>query len=137
MGLPIRADIPGPVNGKSDRQFLDRDIVDDLVVTALKEGGINRGKRPVSFRRHSRGEGDSVLLRNPHIKSAVGMRLLKQVNACARRHCRGDRNDTIVFFGQFGQHLAKYILIRRCVWLRLMLCAGQNIEFRNAMVLIR
>ena len=44
MGLPVLADEPGPIDGKPHRQFLDRDVVHDLVVGALQKGRIDRGE---------------------------------------------------------------------------------------------
>ena len=44
MRLSVIADQPGAVDRKAHRQFLDRDIVYDLVVGALQECRIDRGK---------------------------------------------------------------------------------------------
>ena len=38
MGLSVIADEARAVDRKAHRQFLDRDVVHDLIVTALQEG---------------------------------------------------------------------------------------------------
>ena len=42
MGLPVSADNPCPVYTKYHRQIRNTDIMNDLIVGPLKEGGINR-----------------------------------------------------------------------------------------------
>ena len=62
MGGAVGADQPGAVDGEADRQVLDGDGVDDLVVGALQEGRIDGAERPVALRREPAGEGDRMLL---------------------------------------------------------------------------
>jgi hypothetical protein len=45
MGRPVGADQPGAVDREAHRQFLDGDVVHDLVVGALQEGRVDRDER--------------------------------------------------------------------------------------------
>ena len=52
MGRPVRADEPGAVDGEAHRKFLQRDVMDDLVVGALQKRRIDRaeGLKPSAAR---------------------------------------------------------------------------------------
>ena len=61
MGRPIGADEAGTVHRETNRQALDGDIVHDLIVGALQEGRIDRGKGLHAVGGESCGERDRVL----------------------------------------------------------------------------
>ena len=84
MGGAVRADQPGPVEAEADRQILDRDVVDDLVVGALKEGRIDRAERPIALGGEAGGEGHRMLLGDADVEAAVGEAVLELVEAGAR-----------------------------------------------------
>ncbi len=67
MGCPIGTDNPTTVNGQSNIQPLQTDIMNQLIITSLEEGGVDGNDRLVSFTRQSGGKGEGVLFCNPHI----------------------------------------------------------------------
>src|SRR3546814_10884626 len=71
----IRPDQPRAVDRKAHRQVLDRDIVDDLIIGALKEGRIDRRERAHPLRRQARRKGHRMLLGDPNVEAAIGVRL--------------------------------------------------------------
>ena len=108
MGLAVLPDEAGAVDRKAHRQFLDRDIVHDLVVGALQEGRVDRRERLHTLGREAGGEGHRVLLGDADIEAALGKPIAEEVEPGARRHRRGDRDDPLVFLGfldqRFGEH---------------------------------
>ena len=71
MGLAVIADQPGAVDREAHRQLLDRHVVHDLVVGALQEGRVDRGKRLHPLGRQPGGEGHRVLLGDADIEGAL------------------------------------------------------------------
>ena len=60
---------------EADRQILDRDVVDDLIVGALQEGRIDRAERPHALRGEAGGEGHRMLLGDADVeRRGPGMR---------------------------------------------------------------
>ena len=81
MGRAVGADKPGAVHGKAHRQALDRDVVHDLVVGALQEGRVDRGKRLVAFGGKPGREGHGVLLGDADVEGAIRKRLGEDIDA--------------------------------------------------------
>ena len=134
----ICADQAGAINGKANRQVLDSDIVHHLIIGALQEGRINSAERPHSLRRQTSGEGHAMLLGNADVKAAVGMRLRKFIDAGARGHGRGDGANGRVGISQLGKRFAEHILVRRRAAAgALVLLAGNDVEFDDAMIFVR
>ena len=107
MRCPIGPDKAGPIDGKADRQALQRHIMHDLVVAPLQEGGIDGAERTQAGRGHAGGKGDGVLLGDAHIEDAVGHLRCQNVNAGARRHGGGHGDDPAVVPGFLKQGLAE------------------------------
>ena len=57
MGRPISANQAGPVNRQQHWQFLQGDVVNQLIIGALQEGRVNRHHRLQAFTRESRSKG--------------------------------------------------------------------------------
>ena len=70
MGFSVLSDDSGTVHREGHVESLNGDIVDKLVVAALKEAGIHRKNGTHSVGCHSSAEGDSVRLGNSDIKEA-------------------------------------------------------------------
>ena len=62
MRRAVGADDAAAVEREDDRQVLQRDVVDQLVVGALQEGGIDRDDRLEPFAGQAGGEGHRMLL---------------------------------------------------------------------------
>ena len=137
MGAAVGADQPGAVHGEAHRQILDRDVVDDLVVGALQEGRIDGAERPVALRGEAGGEGHRMLLGNADVEGAVGKGRLDLVEAGARRHRRGDRDDLLVARHFVLQRLGEHRGIgRRAAARTLVLLARDDVELDHAMIFV-
>lgn len=68
MRLPIRANDTGAIDGEHDRQFLDSDVMDNLIVGALQESRVNRHDGLIAANRRACGEGDGMLLGDGDVK---------------------------------------------------------------------
>lgn len=72
MGLAVCRDKAGAVDGKDHILLQQVDIVDDLVIGALQEGGVDAHHRQHSLTGKTGRKGDSMLLRHAHIKKRCG-----------------------------------------------------------------
>ena len=88
MGGAVVAHQPGAVHREHHVQLLEAYVVDDLVVAALEEGGVDRRHGLGPLERQPGGEQHGVLLRDAHVVVAVGQRLLQQVQAGAASSSR-------------------------------------------------
>ena len=79
---------PGAVHREDDRQPLQADVVDDLVVGALQEGRVDRGDRARALEREPGGEQHRLLLGDADVEVALGHRRLEDVEAGARSSSR-------------------------------------------------
>ena len=91
VGRPVGADQAGAVEAEDDRQVLERDLLEDLVVRALEERAVDVDDRPGAGLGHAGGEGDGVAL------------------ADARRRRTGSGNVSRIFWSLFPSHMAAVI----------------------------
>ena len=113
MRRAVRADEPGAINREPHRQTLDRDVVHDLIVAALKERRIDRGERLHAFGREARSKSNRVLLGDADIKRAVRKFAAEYIEARAVRHRGRDRDDLVVLFGFGDQAVGEHARIGR------------------------
>jgi hypothetical protein len=71
----------GTVEREANRQMLDGDIVYNLIVSALQEGRINGSEGFHTFDSEARREGNTVLLGNADVETAVWELLLEKIKA--------------------------------------------------------
>ena len=102
VGLAIRTDQATAVNRKHHRQIHDGNIVDQLVITALQEGRINRDHRMVAPDRHAGCQSDGVLLGNSDIEVLLRVLFRETYHAGAFAHGRGDRHQLAVLLGHIA-----------------------------------
>ena len=102
MGLPVASHKPCPVHCKEHRQVLDTDIVEDLVIGPLKEGGIDRHHRPESGCCHTGCGCDCMGFRDSHIKKAVRVFLSKGSQPRTVRHGGRDRHQIRMLLPQLA-----------------------------------
>ena len=85
--------------------------MDDLVKATLQKGGIDGANRLHAGGGQASRKGDSVSLRNAHIKEAVGIDLGKAAQAGPGLHSGGNSANAVVLFRQiddrFSEHLGK------------------------------
>lgn len=68
----------------------------NLVISPLQEGGVDGTERGHPLTGQPCRKGDSMLLRNAHIKGAAVEALLESVHACAATHGSMHTNDAAV-----------------------------------------
>ena len=73
VGGAVGADESGAVEGEQDIQVLDGDVVDELVVAALEEGGVDGDDGLHALAGLAGGEGDGVLFGYCHVKVPFGV----------------------------------------------------------------
>ncbi len=84
-GRPVGADQSCAVDREADRQLLEGHVVDDLIVSALKEGRVDRAKRLQSFNRKARRKCDGVLLGDPDVEGPLGELFCENVEPGSRQ----------------------------------------------------
>ncbi len=136
MSLAVIADQTGAVDRKAHRQFLDRDIVHDLVKGALQECRIDRGERLHALGGEAGGEGHRVLFGDADVEAPLRKFVAEQVEPGSRRHGGGDGDDTVVGFGFLDQRFGEDAGIGRRGRLRFHLGAGDDIELGDAVPLV-
>ncbi len=75
MGGAVCADDTCTIDGQSHIEFLDSNIMNQLVVGALQKRRIDGHDRFETFARQSAGKGDCVLFRNTDVEIAIGVLL--------------------------------------------------------------
>jgi len=73
MSSSVGADNASPIHAECHRQILNTDIMDNLVIGALKKSRINSHKGAFSGYGQAAGKGDCMLLGDADIKTALGM----------------------------------------------------------------
>ena len=100
---------PGPVEREHHRQVLQRDVVDELVVRPLQEGGVNGDDRLDAFAGHAGREGHGMLLCNADVVVPRGKALLELDHARTFAHGGRDAHQAIVLLGHVAQPLAEHL----------------------------
>ncbi|MNS64699.1 hypothetical protein D3C72_978350 [compost metagenome] len=136
VGRAVGADQTGAVHGEAHRQGLDRHVVDDLVIAALKEGRIDGADRLHPVGGQTGGEGDGVLLGDADVEGAVGEGLTEQVQPRAGRHGGGDGHDAGVGPGVLDQLGAEDLGVAGGVGDGLGLLARDDVELDHAVILV-
>ena len=109
VGGAVGTDQPGTVQRKDHRQILDRHVVDQLVVPALQERGVDGHHGLEPFAGHAGGEGDGVLLGNADVVISLGEALVELHHARALAHGRRDADQPLVGLGHVAQPLAEHL----------------------------
>ena len=103
--------------------------MDNLVITALQEGGINCAERFETICRETCREGHSMLLSNADIKHTVRESFAENIHARTAWHSGGYTDNFIVFFCLLDELTTKDGGIARCIRDRLALLTRNDIEF--------
>ena len=134
MRRSVGPDQSAPVKGKDDWQVLQGDIVQQLVVTALQEGRVNRQHRPQALAGKARRKGDGVLLGDADVKIARREALGKAHHAGAFAHRRGDGNKAVVGRRHVAQPVPENLRITGPITRFLAIQPQVRLEFRDAVV---
>ena len=115
MGGAVLTHQPRAIDRQGHIEVLQCDIVNQLIVPALQESGVDRehGLEPVAG--HARGQCHGVLLGDGHVVEALGE--LGRILDHARSLAHGWRNAhyPIILRGQITQPLSEDVLIFRCL----------------------
>ena len=113
MGGPVGADHAGPVDGEQHRQFLVHHVMHHLVVGPLQEGRIDGNHRLQAVTGHARGNGDTVLLGDGHVKIPLRVLLLEAHQAGPLAHGRGHRHQALIPRRHVAHPVAEYLAVGR------------------------
>ena len=109
MRRAIGTDQARAVQRKHHGQVLQRHVVDQLVVAALQEGGINRHHRLQPLARHARSKGEGVLLSNANVVIAAGKALMELHHPRAFAHRRRNADQAAIVRRHVAQPIAKHL----------------------------
>ena len=111
MGRAIGSHQPGAVNRQHDRQILQGDIVNQLVIGALQKRRINRHYRFVAIARQTGSKGQRVLFGDADVKIAVGKFLGETYQARTLAHRRGNADQPRFDSGHVTQPVAEHLRV--------------------------
>ena len=114
MGATVVSDKAGVGHREGDVEVLRADVVDDLVVRALQERGVDGADRLEALCRQAGGEGDGVRLGDTHVEEAVGEACAELGEIGAGGHGRRDGHDARIALGQRAQRLGEDGAVGRC-----------------------
>ena len=107
----VLADQTGSVKAEDHLEILQGNVVDDIVVGSLHEGGVDIAEGQHAGCGHTCRECHCVLLRYAHIEGPFGYFLHHDVHAAAGGHGRGDGDYLLVCPCEFQQGLSEYVLV--------------------------
>ena len=100
----------GAIHAERHRQILQSHIVDDAIVGALEEGGVNCDNRPEIHSGHAGGKYHRVLLGNADVKIPIGQFVSQMFQAGTTGHGGGDAHELVVAPAKLHHLAAKNIL---------------------------
>ena len=132
----VVADDAGAVETDDDGKVLEGYIVDDLVVGALHEGGVDVAERLHALGSETCGEGDSVLFGNANVEGTGGHLFHHDVEGAAGGHGGRDADDAGIVAGEFYDSVTEDILVfeRLSVDVVLDLGSGFGVEASRGVV---
>ncbi len=109
MGGAVGAHQTRTVQSKHHGQVLQSHVVDQLVIGALQEGGINRHHGLQTLAGQARSKGHGVLFGDAHVEIAFGKTPLELDHARALAHGRGDAHQARVGLRHVAQPMTKHL----------------------------
>ena len=137
MRRAVAAYESGAIDGESDRQVLQRDVVDQLVVRALQERRVDGDDGAQALARHARGQRDGVLFGDGDVEVAIGKALGIFDQAGAFAHGGRDADDALIGGGDVAQPLAEHLRVARAARFLLEDHAALRIEWTGPVPLDR
>ena len=107
MGGPVGSHQTSSVQGKNHVEVLETDVMKDLIIGPLQEGGIDGHHGNESLRGHACCKGHRVLLCEADIVNSVGYFLRHLIQTSSTPHGRRNPDDFWVFFCQLDQGATK------------------------------
>lgn len=104
----------GAVDGEQHVEVLYRDVVDQLIVTTLQEGRIDRHHRLAAFAGHTGSQGHCVLFGDGHVEVTLGEAFAERDQVRTFLHRRRDADQPCVSVGHVTDPLAEHAGVFRC-----------------------
>ena len=111
MRRTIGSDDAGTIEHERHGKFLNAHVVDQLVVSPLQEGAVDRHHRAQPLTGHPGGERHRMLLGDTDIDVLLRNSLLQQIKTGSRRHGGGDADHPAVLFAQLHQRLPEHLAV--------------------------
>ena len=134
VGRAIGADQAGAIDGEQHRQLLQDDVVDQLVISALQERGIDRHHRLVALAGQTGRQGHGMLFGDADIEVAAGKPLFEFDQTRAFAHGRRHAQQARVRLGHVAQPLAEHLGVGRRTGLGLGQMVLARVEGADAVV---
>src|SRR5262249_36489228 len=113
VSLSVTTGDTAAVQTKLHVEILYADVVDQLIVTALKKRGVDRADRLQTFTRHTGGERDAVLFGNTDVESPVGKLLERSADTCAVGHRGSQSDDLWILLHELRERICEYLGVCR------------------------
>ena len=107
VGLAVLPHQSGPVHPQHHVELVDGHVVDEHVIGALEEAGIDGEHGDRALLGHSGGHRDGAALGDAHVEEALRESGLELGKARAAHHGGGDGAHPPVLLGQLGEGAAK------------------------------
>mmetsp|Transcript_12509 Transcript_12509/g.17357 ORF Transcript_12509/g.17357 Transcript_12509/m.17357 type:complete len:261 (-) Transcript_12509:938-1720(-) len=137
MCRPIGTHRSSAIKCEANRQVLERDIMNNLVVSSLQERRVDGAHGLDAFDRQARGKCYCMLFGDTHVEASFGELLSKAVKPRSAAHCRVDTHYLRVLLGLGNQRVGEIVGVRVRNSFFLILTTSGNIESANAVHLIR
>src|ERR1700747_536734 len=124
MGWPIVARQPGAIHAQRHVEILQRDIMNQHVVSALHEGRVDGEERLETLRGEAASKKRCMFLRDADIKVLIWVIGGKVKQASTRWHRCGNRHDLLVVVSELGKSLTQKCRVSR----RRRLCGLTGLE---------
>ena len=109
----VRPDYAGAIDGEQYVEVLQRHVVDQLVVGALQEAGVDRHHRLAAFAGHAGGQRHRVLFGDGHVEIACRVFLAEAHQTGAFAHCRSDAQQALVGSRHVAEPVAEHVGVGR------------------------
>ena len=132
VGGTVLAHQSRPVHSQDHGEVQQGDVLHDLVVGPLEEGGVNGHHRLCALLGQAARHGDRVLLGDAHIEQTGGIGVPEAQQAGAAGHGGGDGADPGIFLCKLHHGLAEHIGIGDLF--RAQALAAGGVKFAHAVV---
>ncbi len=103
----------GAVHAEGDIEILQRNVVNDHVISALHEGAVNRDEGLHALCGEAAGEKRGMFFGDADIEEAVRMPFGEMDEACAGGHGGGDGDDFVIRIGEVSEFFTEKFRVGR------------------------
>ena len=134
MCVTVVSDDAAAINAQNNVQRLQRSVVNQHIIAALKEAGIHSEYRQQSLLRHRGRHGDGMTFRNADIKKAIGKPFRESLQTRPAGHGRSDRNECRIILCKLRHCVSERIRKRRLGGRQ---CSGSRVKFSDTVITLR